>query len=178
MFFLIVLLWLIAQRLLELRAANRNTARLLLQGGVEFGRKHYPAIVLLHSGFFASLIAEYLIRRPALPEYSWIAFALFVCAQFLRYWVRRTMGRRWTTRVIVVPGERLVRSGLYKFLPHPNYLAVALELFSVPLIFGLSWTALIFTLANGALLLFVRIPCEMNALSWSQHSDTTLQTET
>jgi methyltransferase len=178
MFFLAVLLWLIAQRLLELRAANQNTARLLEAGGIEFGKSHYPAIVVLHSAFFVCLIFEYLVRRPPLSSYCWAAVTLFIAAQLLRYWVRRTMGKRWTTRVIVVPGEQLVQSGPYKFLPHPNYFAVALELLSVPLIFGLYWTALIFTVANAALLLGVRIPCEMNALSWSQRHHAGLQTET
>src|SRR5438105_9618183 len=110
-FFTFVLAWLIGQRLLELRAARQNTARLIANGAVEFGQWHYPLIVALHVAFFVSLIFEFLLRRPLLPQYWWLAVILFVVAQMLRFWVRETMGRRWTTRVIVLRTETLVSNG-------------------------------------------------------------------
>jgi methyltransferase len=169
LFFLFVVFWLIVQRLLELRTANRNTTRLLKAGGIEVGRSHYPLIVILHVCFFASLIIEFVVRRPAaFPSYWWLAFIVFILAQLLRFWVRSTMKARWTTRIIVVPGEQLVDRGPYRYLPHPNYLAVSLELLSVPLIFGLYCTAIIFTVANAAILLLIRIPMEAQALRQSQ----------
>jgi methyltransferase len=154
----------IAERLIELHIAARNTKQLLAQGGREVGRSHYPIIVALHSAFFASMGFEFMVRDPVLPNYWYLAGFLFAAAQACRIWVLATMKRRWTTRVIVVPGETLVATGPYRFLSHPNYLVVALEILSLPLIFGLIWTAAIFSLLNAVVLLSIRIPLERQAL--------------
>lgn len=159
-----VLAILAAERLIELRIARRNFKELLSRGGIEIGAEHYPWIVILHLTFFASLAIEELIRQPMLPV-SWPIFGvLFAVSQVLRVWVLLTLGRRWTTRVVVVPEEKLIHSGPYRLLRHPNYAVVALELAAMPLIFGLYWTAAIFSILNVALLLFIRIPVEESAL--------------
>ncbi len=150
---------------MELRSANRNFRRLIESGGKEFGAGHYPAIVAMHTAFFLSLVIEFIARGYPLAPFWPIPLAILVLAQGLRLWTRHAMGRRWTTRIVVVPGERLVTSGPFRFVRHPNYLAVALELFSVPLIFGLYATCVIFTVLNAIVLLRVRIPAERAALN-------------
>jgi methyltransferase len=166
--FALLLLGLVAERLLELRSAKRNTARLIAEGGREFGASHYPAIVAMHTAFFISLIVEFILRQAPLSAVWLLPFSLFALAQCWRLWSRRTMAGRWTARVIVIPGERLIARGPYRLVRHPIYIAVALELFSFPLIFGLYDTCLIFTALNACMLLLVRIPCEDRALAWSQ----------
>jgi methyltransferase len=159
------MIFLIVQRLFELRIARRNTRRLLKAGGREFGRGHYPLIVVLHALFFASMILEVRARgNRLLPLFA----VLFLLAQAGRIWVIRTLGERWTTRVIVLRGEKLVASGPFRIVKHPNYLFVTIEFVAFPMIFGLSYTAVIFTLLNLAVLLFLRIPVENRALEWSQ----------
>jgi methyltransferase len=162
--FWIVISALVVERLLELTIASRNTQRLRARGGEEFGASHYPLIVALHTCFIFSLLTEELLRRPDLPAYwPWMA-CIFAVSQIMRFWTLTTLGSRWTTRVIVVPHERLRSAGPYRFLTHPNYVVVALEIASIPLTFGLHWTALIFTVLNAALLLFIRIPLENRVL--------------
>ena len=162
--FLIVIL----ERVFELRIANRNTRQLLESGAKEFGETHYPAIVLLHLLFFVSCIVEFIVRGSSLSGYWYLFLTIFVFAQIGRLWVLRTMKERWTTRILAMKGEHLVSSGPYKLLAHPNYVVVALELFSLPMIFGLTFTAMTFSLANALLLAFIRIPSERKALKWSQ----------
>jgi len=166
--FAVLLLFLIAERMLELRAANRNFRRLLEMGGREFGARHYPAIVAMHAAFFASLVIEFLARGFPLAPFWPVALAVFALAQALRFWTRHTLGKRWTTRVVAIPGEQLVASGPFRFARHPNYIAVALELFSVPLIFGLYATCIIFSVLDAILLLRIRIPTEQAALENAQ----------
>lgn len=167
--FLLTMLFLIFQRLLELVIAKRNTAKLLEAGGREFGSKHYWLIVSLHTLFFASLIVEYIVTAPNTIQP--IFFILLLLTQIGRVWVLTSLGPRWTTRVIVVPGERLIARGPYKYLKHPNYLLVAIELVAIPLAFGLPVTAVIFTVLNAWAMLKLRIPVEDQALEWSQHSE-------
>jgi methyltransferase len=148
-----------AQRLAELWLSNRNTRRLLEQGAVEVGRGHYPLIVAVHIAWLATLwwLAP---GRPVI----WPLVMVFALLQLARVWVIRTLGPRWTTRIIVLPGAPLVRNGPYRFVNHPNYLIVALEIAVLPLVFGLWSVALIFTLLNAAVLA-VRIRAENEALS-------------
>ena len=167
-FFTSLVLLLVIERLLELRAAKRNLKRLLADGGREFGAGHYPVIVAMHVAFFASLIIEFYLWDSPLARFWEIPFGIFILAQGLRLWARRAMGDRWTTRVIVIPGERLIASGPFRFVRHPIYVAVVLELFSLPLIFRLYVTCVVFTILNACLLRFVRIPAEERALAWSQ----------
>ena len=136
-----------AQRLIELPVARANTARLLAAGGREVAPGHYPLIVAMH--------AAWLINSPLLILFGFVELA--------RIWVLRTLGPRWTTRIIVVTGEQLIARGPYRFVSHPNYLVVAAELLILPLVFGLWQIALLFTLLN-AIILTVRIRAENRAL--------------
>lgn len=170
-FFVFLLLLLIIERLIELRAANKNFKRLLERGGREFGAEHYPLIVTMHTAFFLCLVVEFILRDAPLSNYFMLPLLLLAIAQAMRFWTLRAMKDRWTTRVVVVPGEHLVNEGPFRFASHPNYTAVALELFSLPLIFGLYWTCVVFTILNAVILLFIRIPCERKALEWSQMTE-------
>ncbi len=167
--FCVVVTALIAERLIELRIAKRNTSELLSRGAKEFGADHFYLFFLLHTAFFLSLILEFFMRDAPLAC-GWRPLLLgFILTEALRLWVMRTLGRRWTAKVIVVPNEQLVTTGLYRCMQHPNYLVVALEFAIVPLIFDLYWTAAIFSVLNLVLLLGVRIPIERRALRWSQN---------
>jgi len=162
------LLLLAAERAVELLVSTRNARRALSAGGVEAGRGHYPAMVLFHSLFLVAAFVEPLLW-PAAWLAAWpraaslAALGVALLAMALRWWAVRSLGGRWTTRVIVLPGAPPVTAGPYRWLRHPNYLAVVLELLSVPLIGGAMVTAGLATLGN-ALLLAVRIPAEERAL--------------
>src|SRR4029453_2210788 len=130
----------------------------------ESGQGHYPIMVLLHSGFLVAMLVEAWVRRPDVPEtLAWTMLALVVASQALRWWCIATLGRRWNTRVIIVPGLPPVTSGPYRFLSHPNYVAVGAEGIALPMVHGAWVTALVFTVANAALLA-VRIRVENAAL--------------
>jgi methyltransferase len=146
------------QRLVELVLARRNTRLLLAQGGVEVAPGHYPAIVALHAAWLAGL---WLLALPMVPNLALLA--VFGVMQIGRGWVLAALGPRWTTRIIVVPGAPLVRSGPYRLLSHPNYLIVAGEILVLPLAFGLPLFAAVFSGLN-ALVLWVRIQAEDAAL--------------
>jgi len=147
------------QRLGELMLAERNTRRLLAQGAHEVGRGHYPLIVAVHAGWLAALWW----LAPGQPIYP-IPLLLFVALQAARLWVVSTLGRRWTTRIIILPKAPLVRAGPYRWVNHPNYLVVVGEIALLPLVFGLWALALAFSLLNAAVLL-VRIREENKALA-------------
>lgn len=148
-----------AQRLIELPVARANTARLLANGGREVAPGHYSYIVALHAAWLASLWV-FALGRPINLAF----LALFGLIELARVWVLRSLGNRWTTRIITVPGEQLVARGPYKFVSHPNYLVVIAELAVLPLVFGLWQIALIFTALNAAALT-IRIRAENGALS-------------
>ncbi|MBK5994058.1 isoprenylcysteine carboxyl methyltransferase family protein [Streptomyces sp. MBT58] len=153
------------ERLAELVVARRNTRWSLARGGTEVGSAHYPAMVVLHTALLAGCLAEvHLADRPFLPAAGWTMAAVVVAAQLLRWWCITTLGPRWNTRVIVVPGLPLVSGGPYRLLRHPNYVAVAAEGIALPLVHGAWATALAFTLLNGVLMA-VRIRCEDEALA-------------
>ena len=146
------------QRILELPLARRNTAALLSKGGYEVGGGHYPLIVALHAAWLACLWW----LAPGRPIH--VPFlALFVLLEIGRVWVLSTLGSRWTTRIIIVPGETLVARGPYRFVDHPNYLVVIGEIAVLPLVFGLVEVALLFTILN-AIALTIRIKAENAAL--------------
>jgi len=151
-------------RTIELVVSSRHVRALIARGAREHGREHFPVLVAMHALFPLALIAEVLLlgARPGRFAVLWIA--LFVCAQLLRMASMRALGERWTARVIVLEGAPLVRSGVYRWLRHPNYLAVAIELLSAPLMFGAWRTAVAFSIAN-AFALRVRIRCEEKALA-------------
>jgi methyltransferase len=146
------------QRASELPVARANTRRLLEQGAHEVAPGHYPLIVAVHILWLAALW----LQAPGRPLHSGF-LVLFILLQALRVWTLRTLGPRWTTRIIVVPGEKLVARGPYRFVSHPNYLVVIGEIAVLPLVFGLWWTALVFSLLN-AIVLAIRIRAEDRAL--------------
>jgi len=146
------------QRLVELPLAQANTKRLLAEGGFEVASGHYPLIVALHTAWLLTLWWVAPGRPVDLPF-----LALFALIEAGRVWVLRTLGNRWTTRIIVVPGETLVTGGPYHFVRHPNYLVVIGEIAVLPLVFGLWDIAIIFSLLNAAVLT-VRIRAENSAL--------------
>jgi methyltransferase len=152
------------QRLLELRLSRRNERLLRARGAIERGRGHYPLIVALHALWLFSTLIEGLLRGPGLPALWPIPMALFLLVQPLRYWTIRSLGDYWNTRILVVPGAKLVAGGPYRYLRHPNYVVVAVEVATFPLIFGAWVTALVFSVLNAALL-FVRIREENRALA-------------
>ncbi len=153
------------ERVAELVVSRRNAAWSLARGGRETGRGHYPAMVALHTGLLVAMLVEAFVVRPDVPgALAWSMLVLVVAAQALRWWCITTLGRRWNTRVIVVPGLAPVAAGPYRFVPHPNYVAVVVEGVALPLVHA-SWvTALVFTVANAALLR-VRIRVEARALA-------------
>ncbi len=153
------------ERLVELVISKRNADRAFADGGVEYGQKHFRWMVALHTGLLAACIAEaVLLDRPFIPALGWPMLVLVILSQALRYWCIATLGRQWNTRVIVVPGLHLVATGPYKWLRHPNYLAVVVEGFALPLVHSAWLTAVTFTVLNAVLLLRFRIPTEERAL--------------
>ncbi|GHH81220.1 isoprenylcysteine carboxyl methyltransferase [Kitasatospora indigofera] len=153
------------ERLAELVTARRNAAWSRRHGATEYGGGHYPVMVLLHTGLLAGCLAETaLADRPFVPALGWPMLALALAAQGLRWWCIATLGPRWNTRVIVVPGLPLVDRGPYRLLSHPNYLAVVAEGIALPLVHGNWLTATGFTLLNLPLLA-VRLRCENAALA-------------
>jgi methyltransferase len=154
-----LVVFLIAQRLAELGFAQWNTVRLRAEGGVEFGARHYPLMVALHAFW---LLGLWMLGHDRSVDPFWLA--VFIVLQAGRLWVIATLGRRWTTRVIVLPGAAPVARGPYRWLRHPNYLVVVLETAVVPLALGLPVFALVFSLANAALLAY-RIRVENRALA-------------
>jgi methyltransferase len=156
----LIVLLVAAQRLIEIIYATRNTRALLRRGGIEIGGSHYPLFVLLHAAWLIALVAVVPVNMPP----SWPLLLVFVLLQALRVAVVVSLGPYWTTRVITVPQEPLVRAGPYRFLRHPNYVVVAAEIAVLPLVFGAWQLALIFSLLNGALLAW-RIRVEEQALA-------------
>ncbi len=152
------------QRLFELRVSRRNELRLRAKGAVERGAKHYPAMVAIHVGWLMCTVVEGLLRGPQIPPWWPAPLLLFLAVQLLRYWVLFSLQEKWSTRILVVPGAKLVRRGPYRFLNHPNYLVVVAEILTFPLIFGAWITALTFSLFNAGIL-FVRIREENRALA-------------
>jgi methyltransferase len=163
-FFTVVVALVALERLAELVVSTRNARWSLAQGGRETGQGHYVVMVVLHTGLLVGALVEAWWRRPAVPlALAATMLALVVASQALRWWCIATLGRQWNTRVIVVPGLPLVQSGPYRWLRHPNYVAVVVEGFALPLVHAAWWTALVFTVAN-AILLTVRIRVEERAL--------------
>jgi methyltransferase len=148
-----------AQRFGELVLADRNTRRLRNRGAFEVGARHYPFIVLLHAAWLAAL---WMFGRS--QPVNLAALFVFAVLQGIRLWIIATLGPRWTTRIIVLPGAPLVTSGPYRHLAHPNYVVVAAEIAVLPLALHLPWLALVFTVLNAGML-FVRIRVEARALA-------------
>lgn len=150
------------ERVAELVVSQRNLAWSRQHGGVEFGAGHYPVMVVLHTALLAGCLLE-AAHREFLPALGWPMLALVAAAQALRWWCIATLGRQWNTRVVVVPGAGRVTGGPYRFLSHPNYVAVVVEGIALPLVHTAWLTALVFTVLNAALLR-TRISVENDAL--------------
>ena len=154
-----ILAFVTLQRLAELVLARQNTARLLAMGAREYAPGHYPLIVAVHTLWLAALWW----LAPGRPIH-WPLLVLFILLQLGRVWVLRTLGPRWTTRIIVLPGAPLVTDGPFRFVSHPNYLVVVGEIAVLPLMFGLWQVAALFTVLNG-IVLAIRIRAENRALT-------------
>jgi|ERR1700739_769308 len=153
------------ERLAELVVSRRNLAWSRAHGGVEFGAGHYPVMVTLHTGLLAACLVEAIaLHRPFLPALSWLMLTIVLAAQGLRWWCIATLGRQWNTRVVVVPGAARVAGGPYRFVSHPNYVAVVAEGAALPLVHSAWITALGFSVLNAALLT-TRIKVENAALA-------------
>jgi len=163
MLFYILIGFVILQRLVELVIARRNEKKSLAAGGIEYDKKGYSGIVIMHIMFFISLFAEYFYFEHTLNKFWVIFLILFIAAQVLRYWAIISLGSLWNTRIIIVPGSKLVQSGPYKHFRHPNYMAVITELAVIPLMFSCFFTAIIFSYVN-LLLLKRRIAIEEKVL--------------
>lgn len=154
-----------AERLVEVRVSLRNAAWSFAQGGVEHGASHYPFMVVLHTGFLFACVGEaWLLERPFIGWLGWSMLAVALGCQILRWWCITSLGQRWNTRVIIVPGLARVTKGPYAWLPHPNYVAVVLEGVALPLIHTCWITAVGFSVLNAGLL-WVRIGVEDQALA-------------
>ena len=163
--FVVVIALVIVERLVELVVSKRNAAWSFARGGVETGERHFPVMVALHTAFLAAMLVEAFVRRPEVPPaLAWSMLVLVLAAQALRSWCIATLGRCWNTRVIIVPELPPVRTGPYRFLTHPNYVAVVVEGVALPLLHGCWITAAVFTVLNAALLR-VRLRVENAALA-------------
>ncbi len=155
---------LITQRIVELIFAERNRRWSLAQGGRESGTAQYRVIVAIHTLFFVSLTLEWLYLSAGWNRAWPLWLVLLLAAECIRFWAILSLGRRWNTRIIVVPGMKPVMAGPYRYIRHPNYLAVAIELLSVPVLCGAYFTAAAFSAAN-VLILMHRIPMEERAMA-------------
>jgi methyltransferase len=162
--FYVLLAVIAVERVAELVVSQRHAVASLSHGGVEYGQRHFPVMVTLHTALLAGCLAEpLLLHRTFIPALAWPMLVLVVAANTLRWWCIATLGPRWTARVIVMPGLPLVQAGPYRWFAHPNYVAVVVEGAALPLV-GSAWiTAGVFTGLNAALLT-VRLRCETRAL--------------
>ena len=153
------------ERLIEVRLSNRHAAWSFEQGGKEFGRGHYPFMVVLHTGLLLACVVEaWWLERTFDPALGYSMLALAVLCQAGRWWCIQSLGQRWNTRVIIIPGLPPVQRGPYRWIRHPNYVIVALEGAALPCIHGAYGTAIAFSILNAGLMV-VRIRCENNALA-------------
>ncbi|WP_342028664.1 isoprenylcysteine carboxyl methyltransferase family protein [Oceanobacillus limi] len=160
----ILIFFIICQRLVELVIAKRNERWMKARGGIEKGEAHYKWFIYLHILFFLSILIEVLIQDRSYHQLNYLFFFIFVLAQLGRIWCIHTLGRFWNTKIIVLPRVALIKKGPYKYVKHPNYVIVAVELFIIPMLFGAYLSAVTFPLLH-ILLLKIRIPSEEKALA-------------
>lgn len=160
-----LLFWgfLIVQRLAEVRVAKSNEKKLLRKGAIEAGKDHYKWMVSMHVAFFVVFFIEVYVFKAQPPSWWIVPFVLFLMGQVIRVWAISSLGEFWNTKIILLPGANVVAKGPYRFMRHPNYTIVSLELLVMPLIFGAYFTAILFTILNF-FMLRVRIPAEEKAL--------------
>ncbi|WP_226579208.1 isoprenylcysteine carboxyl methyltransferase family protein [Halobacillus litoralis] len=162
-FLWMIFAFLIFQRLGELALANRNRKWMIDRGAKEWGEGHYFLFILLHSLFFLSVIVEFIWTPYSMHPVFYGALAFFFILQILRVWCISTLGKRWNTRILVLPEEEPIRRGVYRYIKHPNYVIVFFELLVIPVLFHAYVTALVFPFLH-LLVLTVRIPVEEEAL--------------
>lgn len=163
MMFYAFICFIVLQRLIELGIAKSNERQLKNSGAIEFGAKHYPWMVLLHTGFFSILILEVGALNRDLSSLWILWITLFALTQLGRIWVIHSLGKYWNTKIIVLPNANVIAKGPYKYVRHPNYVIVATEILVISLLFNAFYTAIIFSLLN-AWMMRVRIPIEEQAL--------------
>ncbi|NEU31654.1 isoprenylcysteine carboxyl methyltransferase [bacterium LRH843] len=161
-FYLFIIL-VIAQRVFEIIIANRNALWIKRQGGYEAGKEHYKLIIATHSLFFLALIVEVTFRYNDALKWSILPLILFLLAQVGRAWALSSLGRFWNTRIMILPGAKIIAKGPYRYVRHPNYVIVVTEIAMLPLIFHAYFTAVVFTILN-AFVLSIRIKAEEEAL--------------
>ncbi|WP_257131667.1 isoprenylcysteine carboxyl methyltransferase family protein [Bacillus sp. AFS017336] len=159
----IIFLFIIIQRVVELGIAKNNEKKLKQRGAIEFGQAHYKYFIILHSMFFLSILIENYFVQYVEIEFFTFLLILFIILQLARVWVISTLGERWNTKIIILPNEKLVKDGLYKYIKHPNYIIVTVELLVIPIMFHAYITTVIFSICN-LMLLKVRIREENKAL--------------
>ncbi|SFX42003.1 15-methylpalmitoyl-4-hydroxy-2-pyrone 4-O-methyltransferase [Thermoactinomyces sp. DSM 45891] len=161
-----LILWslVVFQRIWEVGIAKQNGEWMRRQGGKEVGREHYPLLVGVHVLFFLGILVEMFLYRATPPTWWWIPFTLFIGVQALRYWSIRSLGRFWNTRIWVLPNTPIERKGPYRYMRHPNYVAVVTEFLVFPLLFGAYVTCIVMTFVNILVLVLLRIPMEEQAL--------------
>lgn len=162
--FIVFIPFLVIQRLFELRLAKRNEELVRKEGAVEYDKRGYKYIVYMHIGFFITLILEKYLLNREFNSLSLLFLLIFIFTQLLRYWAITSLGKYWNTKILVVPGASLVKTGPYKYMKHPNYLAVITEFAVIPLIFSCYITCIIFSILNF-LTLIRRIKIEEKALN-------------
>ncbi|XQY90337.1 isoprenylcysteine carboxyl methyltransferase family protein [Metabacillus sp. HB246100] len=168
MFFYFFFALLVFQRVGELVIAKKNEKWMVKRGALEHGQEHYPFIVLLHIAFLLSLFLEVILFEKQIVNLWYFVIALLAITQLIRYWALISLGQYWNTKIMIVPNDVVVCKGPYRFIRHPNYIVVAIELLFIPLLFQAYATAIIFTLLNIGMMT-IRIPAEEKALS--QHTN-------
>ncbi len=166
MYYYLFILAIGVERLIELAVAQRNAKWSFSHGGREFGRDHYPAMVSMHALLLISCIVEGALGRPFIGWLGWPMLAVVALSTVVRWRCVAVLGKRWNPRLIVIPGAPVVRDGLYRWVRHPNYTAVAAEVVALPLVHSAWLTAVVFSVAN-ALVLSVRIRAENAALGYA-----------
>ena len=161
--FYTVFIFLIVQRVTELFISRKNEKWMMNRGGIEHGKAHYPYIVLLHILFLVSFFIEVQVFQRELTEIWFVIFPILFLTQIMRYWAVLSLGNYWNTKIMIVPGDVVISRGPYKFVKHPNYIVVAVELLFIPLLFNAYFTAILFTLMN-VVMMTIRIPAEESAL--------------
>ena len=164
-FFWFFITFVILQRLSELLIAKKNERKLLPAGAVEYDNGGYKFIVIMHISFFISLVCEKVFLNTELNPFWIFLLIIFLSAQTLRYWVISSLGEHWNTRIIVLPGAKLIKKGPYKFLKHPNYIAVIVELAVIPLLFSCYITSAVFAIIN-LIVLSRRVKLEERVLGY------------
>ncbi|MGE1234632.1 isoprenylcysteine carboxyl methyltransferase family protein [Bacillus altitudinis] len=164
MIFWIVIGIFICQRLIEMLVAKRNEKKVKALGAIEFGASHYPYMVAMHAAFFLSLIGETWLLHLQPSRFFLLLLVFLFATQVIRYWALCSLGTFWNTKILVVPNAMIVKKGPYRWLKHPNYVVVAIELMFIPLLFNAFITAILFTCLNGWMMM-VRIQTEEKALN-------------